>query len=106
MSLVERRGIRDPLATLCRRKGLDDQMGRADETLLHGRSRLNGQQIVHQGFVHAAAKLGEPFRPGNMLLRAVSLDGCDATGGQDGNIGTPAVTDVFVRSTHLVCEQL
>jgi hypothetical protein len=106
VSLVERRGIRDPWAPLFRRKGIDDQMGRADETLLHGRSSLNGQQIVHQGCVNAAATLGEHFRPGKMLLRAVSLDCFDATGVHDGNIGTQAVTDLVVRSTHLVLEQL
>ena len=61
MSLVEGRGIGDPLAALFRGKGIDEEVGRADKPLVHRSGSLDGQQFVHQGLIKALAKLGEDF---------------------------------------------
>jgi hypothetical protein len=46
LSLVQRGGVGDALAALLRREGVDEQMGRADEALFHGGSRLDGDQLI------------------------------------------------------------
>jgi len=101
LSLVERGGIGDALAALCTRKGIDEEVRRADEPLLHGRRGLDGEQFVHQGVIKTMAKLGQRFGQHKMLLRAVPLDHLDATGVHDRKVGAQAVTDVFVRGVHL-----
>ena len=61
MSLVQRRGVGDTLAALLRGEGVDEEMGRTDQALLHGGSRLDGKQFIHQLGINALAKLGQGF---------------------------------------------
>ena len=106
MSLVESRSIGDPLAALFNRKGIDEEVRRADQPLLHSGRRLDGQQFVHQDFIKALAKLGQGFGQDKMLRSAVPLDSFDATGVHDGQVRAPAVTDGVVGSAYLRFEQL
>ena len=62
MGLVEGRGIGHALRTLLRGEGIDQQMRRADQSLRHGGSGLNGDQRVHQVLIDAATKLDQGFR--------------------------------------------
>ena len=62
MSLVERGGVRDTLAALLGRERINEQMRRTDETLFHGIRCLDGQQLLHQRRIDAAAKLGGGLR--------------------------------------------
>jgi len=59
LSLIQRCGIGDALAALLTRKGIDDEMGRADETCIHGGGGLDGNELIHQRFVDTAAKLAQ-----------------------------------------------
>ena len=45
MSLVEGRGIGDPLAALFHREGINEEVRWADQPLLHSGRRLDGQQF-------------------------------------------------------------
>jgi hypothetical protein len=106
LRFVERGGIGDALAALVHRKGLDEEVRRADQPLLHGSRDVDGEQFVHQGCIKTLAKLDQRFGPHNMLLRAVPLDSLNATGVHDSKVGAQAVTEVFVRGAHRVFEQL
>jgi hypothetical protein len=59
LSLVKRGGVGDALAALLRGEGINKQMGRTDESLLHSGSRLDGYQLIHQLCIDAVAKLGQ-----------------------------------------------
>ena len=59
LRLIQGGGIGDPLAPLFTREGVDDEMGWADKTFVHRRRRLDGDQLIHEGLVNAAAKLAE-----------------------------------------------
>lgn len=58
MGLVQRCGIGDALTALLRGEGVDEQMGRADEPLFHGGSRLDRYEVVHQVLINATPELG------------------------------------------------
>jgi hypothetical protein len=57
LSFIERGGIGDALRALFARKGVNEQMSRADQSLIHSRCGLDGDEFVHEGFVNAAPKL-------------------------------------------------
>jgi hypothetical protein len=59
LCLIQRGGIGAPLAPLFTREGVEDKMGGADQTFFHRRRRLDSDQFLHEGLVHAAAKLAE-----------------------------------------------
>ena len=68
MSLVQRRRIIDALAALLTGKGVDHQVRRTHQTVLHRSRRLDRQQFGHQWLVEPTPKLGEHFREDEMLL--------------------------------------
>jgi len=59
LRFVPRGGIGHALAALFHRKGIDDEMGRADQTFVHRGRGLDGDQCIHEFLVDAAAKLGQ-----------------------------------------------
>jgi hypothetical protein len=59
VSLVQRRGVGDALTALLCGAGGDEQMGGTDEALLHGGSRLDGDQLVQQLGSDALAERGQ-----------------------------------------------
>ena len=105
MSFVQGRGIGDALRALLRRKGIDQQMGRADEPVLHGGGGLNGHQLVHQIGIDAAAELRQGFRSDKLGWRGLRGDFPQATGIHHRHIGAQALTDRFVGLAQLVFEQ-
>jgi hypothetical protein len=60
--------------------GVDHQVRRADQPLLHRGRRLDRQQFLHQWRIQTAAKLAEHFREHEMRLDAIRLDLRDPTG--------------------------
>ena len=87
MSLVEGGGIRDPLAALLTREGIEDEMGRADKTFFHRGRRLDGDECIHQRLVDAAPKLTERFGEYKVYLGTRSLVLPQATGVHHGKVG-------------------
>jgi len=57
LSLLQRGGVGDPLAALFTRKGIDDEMGGADEACFHRGCSLDGYEGIHEFLVNAATKL-------------------------------------------------
>ena len=106
MSLLPRGGIGDALTALFRREGIHQEMRRADEARLHGRSGLHSQQLVHQRLVKTAATLRQGFGQDKGLLRMLELHCGKATRIHDGDIGTQPLADGFIRCPHFVFEQL
>lgn len=86
MSPVKRVGVVNALAALLGGEGIDQEMSRADEPLVHGRGGLDRDQFIHQRLVHAATKVGQSLGQDKMGLAAVRLHLCDATGIHDGEI--------------------
>ena len=105
MGLVQRRGIRDALTALLRGKGIDKQMGRADKPRLHGGSRLDRYEVVHQVLIHATTELGQRFRQDKMGLRMIRLDLAQAASVHHRHIRAQALTDVFIGLAQFVFEQ-
>ena len=68
MGLVQCRSIGDALTALLRGKGIDKQMGRADEPRLHGRSRLERQQGIQALLSEAVTALRQRVGQDNMGL--------------------------------------
>ena len=105
MSLVQRRGIGDALAALLRGEGIDEQMSRTDQSLLHGNSRLDGEQFIHQLGIDAAAKLRQRFGQDKVRLGTIRLDLTQTTGVHHRYIGAQTLADVFIGGTQFVFEQ-
>ena len=105
MGLVQRCGIGDALTALLRGEGVDEQMGRADEPLFHGGSRLDRYEVVHQVLINATPELGERFGQDKMGLRVIRLNLAQATGVHHRHIGAQAVTHVFIGLAQLVFQQ-
>ena len=105
MGLVQRRGIRDALTALLRGKGIDKQMGRADKPRLHGGSRLDRYEVLHQVLINAMPELRQRFGQDKMGLRVIRLDLTQATGVHHRHIGAQAVTHVFIGLAQFVFEQ-
>ena len=57
LRLVQRRRIRDPLAALLTREGINDEVGGTDQPGFHCRGRLNRYELIHKHFVDPAPKL-------------------------------------------------
>ena len=82
----QRGRIIDAWAALLTGTGVDHEGRRADQPVLHGRRRLDRQQLGDPRLVEPTAKLGEPFREDNMRLGAIHLDLADPTGIHHGHI--------------------
>ena len=106
MCFIQRRGIGDPLTPLFTRKGIDDAMRRADQALLHGGSGLDGNELIHEGLVHAAAKLAEGLGQDKVSLGRIDLVVSEATGIHDSKVGAQALADILIGGTQFMLEQL
>ena len=106
LRLIQGGGIGDPLAPLCTREGVDDEMGWADKTFVHRRRRLESDQLIHEGFVHAAAKLAERLGSHKVGLRGIDLIVSEATGIHDGKVGAKAMADILIGGAQFMLEQL
>ena len=106
MRFIQRGGIGDPLAALFTRKGIDDEMGRADQTFLHGGRGLDGDQLIHERLVNAAAKLAEGLGQHKVGLGGIDLVLPEATGVHDGKVGAQAVADILIGGAQFMLEQL
>jgi hypothetical protein len=73
LGFIQRGGICDPLTPLCTREGIDDEMRRTDQALLHGGGGVDGDECIHEGFVNAAAKLAERCGSHKVGLRGIDL---------------------------------
>jgi hypothetical protein len=58
----------DALAALLRGKRVDEQMGRTDQALFHGCSRLKSEQLIPQRGIEALAELRQRLEQDNMSL--------------------------------------
>jgi hypothetical protein len=96
LSLIQGGGIGDPLAPLCTRKGLDDEMSRADEPCFHRSCRLDGQQLLHEPLVNTAAALTKGLGQPKGLLGAIGLVLTQATRVHHGKVRTQAVADGLI----------
>jgi hypothetical protein len=94
--LIQGRRIIDALAPLLTRKGVDHQVRRADQTVLHRGRRLDRQEFLHQWGIETTANVGEHFREHNMLLGAIHLDLADPTGIHHGHVRPQSATDLFI----------
>ena len=106
MCFIQRGGIGDPLAALFRGKGIDQKVGRAHKALSHRGSGLESHQIIQQGLVETASKLGQGFGQNKLLLGAGELHFFDATGIHYCHVSTQSLADGFIRGAHFVFEQL
>jgi hypothetical protein len=106
LRLIKRVGSGAPWAAWLSGKGLDDEMRRADQPFIHGRSGLESQQVIDQGLVETAAKLGEGFGQYTVGLRAVELDMFSATGMHHCPSSTQPLAKGFIGGAHCMFEPL
>ena len=92
------------MAALLTGKGIDHQMRRAHQALLHGRGGLERQQFVHQGRVDPAAELGQHLGEHEMPLGALDLDLPNPAGIHHGQVGAQLATDLFIGTVQLMFE--
>jgi hypothetical protein len=104
LSLIQRGGICDALTALFHRKGVDDQMGGADQPCVHGSRGVDGDECIHECFVNAASKLPESLGEHKMRLRTIGVVLAKATGLHDGKVRSQAVADVLIGPTQFVFE--
>jgi hypothetical protein len=106
LRLVQCGGIGDALAALFTRKGIDDEMGRADQTCVHCGRRLHGNQCIHERFVDMTTKLTERLWQDTVSLRARRLVLLEATGVHHRKVGPQAVANILIGSAQFMFEQL
>ncbi len=106
LSLRQRRGIGDALAALLTRKGIDDEMGRADQTFIHGGGGLAGHELLPQRFVSTAAKLAQRLGEPKVRWRGIARIRSQATGVHHGNVRAQALTERFIRGAPCMLEHL
>jgi hypothetical protein len=94
LGLIQGRGIIDAWAALLTGTGVDHQVRRADQPLLHGGRRLDCQPFRHQWRVQTAANVGEHFWKHNMRLGAIHLHRGDSTGIHHRQLGPQPATDL------------
>ena len=94
--LIQGRRIIDPLAALLAGKGIDYQMRRAHQALLHGRGGLERQEFVHQGRVEATAELDQHLWEHEIPLGPLNLDLRDPARVHHGQVGPQLATDLFI----------
>jgi len=106
LSLIQRCGIGDALAALLTRKGSDDEMGRADETCIHGGGGLDGNELIPQRFVDTAATLAQRLGEHKVRLRRIDRIVSEATGIHDDTVGPQSMTDRLIGGTQCMLQQL
>jgi hypothetical protein len=79
-------------------------MGWADEACLHSGRSLNGDQLIHECLVNAAAKLAEGFGQNKMDLRGIDLIVSEATGIHDGKVRAQAMADLLIGGAQFMLE--
>jgi hypothetical protein len=102
----ERRGIGDALRALCTRQGVDDEGRRAHQSLVHGPSGLDGDELLHEGLVQAAAQLAERGGEHAMGLRRLEVVLASATSVHDRAGGAHPVTDGLIGGAPCMLEPL
>jgi hypothetical protein len=105
LGLIQRGRVIDAWAPLLTGKGIDHQVRRADQSVLHRSRRLDRQQFRHQGLIEPTAKLGQPFRQHKVLLGAIHLDLPDPTGIHHGQVRPQPDTDLLVGTGQLMFEE-
>ena len=85
----------DALAALLTGKGVDHQVRRADQPVLHRRRRLDRQEFLHQWGVQTAAKLHQHCRAHKMLLGTSPLALSDSAGIHHRQVGPHPATDLL-----------
>jgi hypothetical protein len=105
LSLIQRGRVIDALAALLAGKGVDHQVRRADQSVLHRSRRLDRQQFLHQRLVEPTAKLGEHFWQHKMRLGAIHLDLMDPTGIHHGQVSPESGTDLLIGAGQLMFQQ-
>jgi hypothetical protein len=98
--------IRDALTALFGGQGIDEEMRGADQALVHRRSGLESQPLIHQGVVQTPAKLRQGFGQDKGLLRTIEVHVVEATRLHDCHVGTQPLAEGCIRSAHCVFEQL
>ena len=106
MRLLQRCGIGDALTALLTRQGLDDEMGRADETFIHGGGGLDGHALIQKRFVDTAAKRAPRLGEHKVRLRRIDLIVSEATGIHDGKVGPQSMTDRLIGGPQCMLQQL
>ena len=103
-----RKGSRviDPLASLRTGKRIDHHVCGADETCLHRRRGLDGEEFMHQGLINAAAKLGEDFRQDEMPLESIDMDVGNPAYIHHGQIGPQPAANLLIRTLPFVFQSL
>ena len=81
-------------------------MGWADQTFVHRRRRLESDQLIPEGLVHAAAQLAERLGSHKGGLRGMALIVSEATGIHDGNVGAKAMADLLIGGAQFMLEPL
>jgi hypothetical protein len=79
-------------------------MRRTDQALVHGGSGLDGNELLQEGLVNAAAKLAEGLGQDKVGLSRIDLVVSEATGIHDGKVGPQAMADVLIGGTPLMLE--
>ena len=106
MCFIQRGGIGDTLTPLFTRKGIDDEMRRTDQALVHGGGGLDGNEGIRKGLVYAAAKLTEGLGQYKVDLGRIDLIVSEATGIHDGKVGPQSMTDRLIGGTQFMLQQL
>ena len=105
MGLIQGGRIIDALAALLTGKGVDHQVRRADQPVLHRGRRLDRQEFLHQRGIEPTAKLGEHFWQHNMRLDSIHLDLGDPAGIHHGQVGPQPATDLFIGAGQLMFQE-
>jgi hypothetical protein len=67
---------------------------------------LDGDEILHELFIHTAAKLAQGLGQDKVGLRGIDLIVSKATGVHNGKVGPQAIADLFIRGAQFMLEQL
>lgn len=93
------------MTALLPRKGLADEMSRANASLCHRGRGLDGQEFLHEGLVKAAAKLAEGLRQPQVGWRGIDWVLAQPPRLPHGKIGAHAMTEICIRGSQGMLEQ-
>jgi len=79
-------------------------MRRTDEARIHGGSRLDGNELIHEALVNAAAKLAEGLGQDKVGLRRIALGVSEATGIHAGTVGPHAMAAILIGGPQCMLE--
>ena len=106
MRLIQCGGIRDPLTPLFTREGIDEEMRRTDQPLLHGGGGLDGDQLIYEGLIKAATKLTQGLGQNKVGLRRIDVVVSEAAGIHDSKVGPQALADILIGGAQFMLAQL